>query len=82
VGGGRYCALAELSLAGQSLVVWLRDNAELIRTELKLATPELRTCLDEITRGVRGVGRRALVMGGCVRDSMLGLESKDLDVEV
>ena len=37
--------------------------------------------LAEILRALRGVGRPWLV-GGCVRDWLLGLETKDFDVEV
>jgi tRNA nucleotidyltransferase (CCA-adding enzyme) len=38
--------------------------------------------VSEIARGVRAHGGRALVVGGWVRDRLLGQESKDLDVEV
>lgn len=44
-------------------------------------TPAPRLVLD-IARAVRAAGGRALVVGGWVRDQLLGLESKDLDVEV
>jgi tRNA nucleotidyltransferase (CCA-adding enzyme) len=36
----------------------------------------------EIALAVRGVGGRALVVGGWVRDQLLGLTSKDIDLEV
>jgi tRNA nucleotidyltransferase (CCA-adding enzyme) len=36
----------------------------------------------DIARAVRDAGGRALVVGGWTRDWLLGLESKDLDVEV
>lgn len=36
----------------------------------------------EIARAVRSAGGRALVVGGYVRDRLLDLESKDIDVEV
>lgn len=36
----------------------------------------------EIARAVRAAGGRALIVGGYVRDLELGIESKDLDVEV
>jgi tRNA nucleotidyltransferase (CCA-adding enzyme) len=36
----------------------------------------------EIARAVRDAGGRALVVGGWTRDQLLGLDSKDLDVEV
>jgi tRNA nucleotidyltransferase (CCA-adding enzyme) len=38
--------------------------------------------VSEIARAVRDRGGRALVVGGWVRDRLLGLESKDLDLEV
>src|SRR5688500_1229224 len=36
----------------------------------------------EIARAVRERGGRALVVGGWVRDRLLGIDSKDLDMEV
>ena len=36
----------------------------------------------EIARRVNKAGGRALLVGGCVRDRLLGLASKDLDLEV
>jgi tRNA nucleotidyltransferase (CCA-adding enzyme) len=36
----------------------------------------------DIARAVREAGGRALLVGGCVRDELLGLAPKDLDVEV
>ena len=36
----------------------------------------------EIARAVRDVGGRALVVGGWVRDHLLGVRSKDVDIEV
>lgn len=50
--------------------------------ELKLAGRRLRRALDTICRLVAGEGGRALVVGGCVRDAMLGFPGKDLDIEV
>src|SRR6185436_16904245 len=41
--------------------------------------PELATA---IAREVAAAGGRALVVGGWVRDGLLGLESKDLDLEI
>ena len=35
-----------------------------------------------LARAVRGEGGRALLVGGCVRDALLGREPKDWDVEV
>lgn len=38
--------------------------------------------LDEIIQVIHNAGGRAFYVGGCVRDEFLGIESKDLDVEV
>src|SRR5262245_14123021 len=35
-----------------------------------------------IARGVRDAGGRALIVGGWVRDRLMGLASKDIDIEV
>ncbi|HET9369701.1 MAG TPA: hypothetical protein VFO19_05615 [Vicinamibacterales bacterium] len=43
------------------------------------AYPELVTA---IATAVRGAGGRALVVGGRVRDELLGIDAKDLDLEV
>jgi tRNA nucleotidyltransferase (CCA-adding enzyme) len=40
------------------------------------------TAAREMARAVAGAGGRALVVGGCVRDRLLGLTSKDVDLEV
>jgi len=44
-------------------------------------TAELDRALD-ISRAVRDAGGRALIVGGWVRDRLLGFESKDIDIEV
>ena len=36
----------------------------------------------EIAKAVRDAGGRAIVVGGCVRDHLLGVRSKDVDIEV
>ena len=36
----------------------------------------------EIAAAIAGAGGRALLVGGCVRDALLGREPKDLDLEV
>jgi tRNA nucleotidyltransferase (CCA-adding enzyme) len=36
----------------------------------------------KLARAVRDAGGRALLVGGCVRDSLMGVEPKDWDVEV
>ena len=45
----------------------------------KAMTPEI---VRAIAMAVRDAGGRALLVGGCVRDELLGLEPKDHDVEV
>jgi tRNA nucleotidyltransferase (CCA-adding enzyme) len=46
---------------------------------LKLTLPPGR---EEIIRDLRSEGYRALIVGGAVRDALLGLEPKDFDIEV
>ena len=41
-----------------------------------------RTMAERIARGVAALGGRAYLVGGCVRDRVLGRESKDIDIEV
>ena len=36
----------------------------------------------EIARAVRDKGGRALLVGGCVRDELMGVHPKDWDLEV
>ena len=50
--------------------------------EIHVETPELRHALDRIARGVQTAGGRTLVVGGAVRDALLGLSTNDLDLEV
>jgi len=38
--------------------------------------------LDAIARTIGAVGGRPIAVGGCVRDHLLGIESKDIDIEV
>src|SRR3954467_15852057 len=47
----------------------------------KMGADPIFTAID-IARAVRARGGRALVVGGWVRDRLLGLESKDIDMEV
>ncbi|HIO21811.1 MAG TPA: HD domain-containing protein [Nitrospirales bacterium] len=49
---------------------------------LQIDNPDLRTACDAVCELVRTNGGRALLVGGCVRDSALGLPAKDLDIEV
>ena len=43
--------------------------------------PNLSTC-QHFARLFRALGGRVLLVGGCVRDTLLGLPAKDIDVEV
>jgi tRNA nucleotidyltransferase (CCA-adding enzyme) len=49
---------------------------------MKLAMDDSVSVAVEIARAVRGRGGRALVVGGWVRDRLLGRASKDMDMEV
>ena len=49
---------------------------------LQIENPDLRSACDTICELVHRTGGRALLVGGCVRDSALGLPAKDLDIEV
>jgi tRNA nucleotidyltransferase (CCA-adding enzyme) len=44
-------------------------------------TSDFERALD-VARAVRDAGGRALIVGGWVRDRLLGIESKDIDIEV
>ncbi|MGC6454995.1 MAG: CCA tRNA nucleotidyltransferase [Coraliomargaritaceae bacterium] len=44
--------------------------------------PEQRAACLRIAELLRAAGGRALLVGGCVRDGLLGVESKDIDIEV
>jgi len=52
------------------------------RIRLRITDPALRECFQNLTSCIRKAGGRPLAVGGCVRDTLLGLEAKDLDVEV
>lgn len=43
---------------------------------------DLSPALDRIVRDLRAAGYRALIAGGAVRDALLGLHPKDIDIEV
>jgi len=47
-----------------------------------VADLDLRQALEGIVSRVARAGGRALLVGGCVRDALLGIAAKDLDVEV
>ena len=38
--------------------------------------------VETIVRELRAAGHRAVVVGGAVRDALLGIDAKDFDVEV
>lgn len=52
------------------------------RIELHLDRQELRQALATVCKVIADSGGRALVVGGCVRDAVLGTTTKDIDVEV
>ena len=50
--------------------------------EMRVQDPELRRAQDLISRQVAAAGGRALMVGGSVRDALLGEAANDLDFEV
>ncbi len=50
--------------------------------ELRIEHPATRRALDAIGASIRSAGGKATLVGGCVRDALLGLPATDLDVEV
>lgn len=44
--------------------------------------PDQRSACLRIAEALRAAGGRALLVGGCVRDGLLGVRSKDIDMEV
>jgi tRNA nucleotidyltransferase (CCA-adding enzyme) len=50
--------------------------------DVPIDDPALRRALDVIGRSVRAAGGRALLVGGTVRDALLGRPAEELDVEV
>ena len=44
--------------------------------------PRHQKACDYICKAAKDAGGRALLVGGCVRDWLLGLNPKDLDVEI
>src|SRR4026208_1656825 len=44
--------------------------------------PELPEKVVALSRAIRAVGGRALLVGGCVRDELMGIPPKDWDLEV
>ena len=51
-------------------------------TRFRLEDPNLREALHRIEHTIRRGGGRAWLVGGCVRDLMLGFQPRDLDIEV
>jgi tRNA nucleotidyltransferase (CCA-adding enzyme) len=58
-----------MSLGPQSIQLGIEDRV-------------LNEALTSILIRVRSAGGRALLVGGCVRDALLGMNAKDLDIEV
>lgn len=49
---------------------------------LDIADPAMARALETIAGGVAAAGGQALVVGGAVRDGLLGMPAEDLDIEV
>jgi tRNA nucleotidyltransferase (CCA-adding enzyme) len=52
------------------------------KIELRLEDTALRKAKDAICAAVEEAGGRAFLVGGCVRDAVLGIAAKDFDIEV
>ena len=50
--------------------------------DLRHLPPDMRDAVLDVARRVRDAGGRALLVGGAVRDMLLGLPAKDADIEV
>jgi tRNA nucleotidyltransferase (CCA-adding enzyme) len=50
--------------------------------DFRIEDPAASSALDVLCSSVREAGGRARLVGGCVRDALLGLAATDLDVEV
>lgn len=44
--------------------------------------PKQRAAAGQVAEALRAAGGRALLVGGCVRDGLLGISAKDVDMEV
>ena len=53
-----------------------------MRIDLRIDDPALQSAMATLCSDVKAAGGRALLVGGCVRDAVLGLPVKDLDIEV
>ncbi len=60
----------------------LMTSSTLEHLELRVTDPAARSALDALCASVRAAGGSARLVGGCVRDAVLGLPATDLDVEV
>ncbi len=49
---------------------------------LENIAPKQRTACIQVAELIRAAGGRALLVGGCVRDGLLGIQAKDVDIEV
>jgi tRNA nucleotidyltransferase (CCA-adding enzyme) len=49
---------------------------------LLISSPALKACFETMIACIQAAGGSPVAVGGCVRDTLLGLEAKDLDVEV
>jgi tRNA nucleotidyltransferase (CCA-adding enzyme) len=50
--------------------------------EFRIEDPAARSALEAVCSSIRAAGGSAKLVGGCVRDALLGLVATDLDVEV
>ena len=50
--------------------------------ELRIDDPAVRGALETLCASVREAGGRAMLVGGCVRDALLGQAATELDIEV
>ena len=53
-----------------------------MRVDLRIEDPALQSAMECLCSAVKAAGGQALLAGGCVRDAVLGLPVKDLDIEV
>lgn len=49
---------------------------------LEQLSPKQRASVEKVADRLQVTGGRALLVGGCVRDAILGLDAKDIDMEV
>ena len=51
-------------------------------TILENISPSQRKACIQVAELLKAAGGRALLVGGCVREGLLGIEAKDVDMEV